>query len=571
MIREIAIVGSTQSGLSSLMHDLQNEQNKRLAHIGHITDNENNRQTVTLRFDEHLSHEDMDLEHHDAVLQVVDATCLEDSLMLTPSLVDDRHPLVIALTHYDRLTKTGHHLNIPRMQELIGVPVQVVSADSDNDIPALLTLLIKVASQPHSFAHPVVHGWEQENKEAYRAYVQGVLEEVLTHPKQDQSSFSERMNRFLTRPLTGFPVLALILCFVFWATFAIGTPIQDWLQLGVDALHDWLTEVISPDWLRSLLADGIVQGVGSLLTALPNIIILFFFLSVMEDTGYMARVAYLMDGVMHAVGLHGRSFIPMLMGFDCNVPAIMAAKDIHSPQERALTMLMIPFMSCSARLPVYILFISIFFPDNKALVLGSLYLLGLLLSFLFAFIMRRTRWFNRPSDIIINELPAFRLPTARSIGRHIWYRVSDFLRKISTVVLIASVVIWALQYFPTRDLSQIESSWLAAIGRALDPIMTPLGFDWKLSVCLLTGLPAKEAIAATFAILFNGDLSQAGITPVTAYAFLVFVLLYFPCVATITTLRREINWKWSTFTVFNSLAVAWLMAFIVHTLGTLLF
>lgn len=570
MIREIAIVGSTQSGLSSLMHDLQNEQNKRLAHIGHITDNENNRQTVTLRFDEHLSHEDMDLEHHDAVLQVVDATRLEDSLMLTPSLVDDRHPLVIALTHYDRLTKTGHYLNIPRMQELIGVPVQVVSADSDNDIPALLTLLINVASQPHSFAHPVVHGWEQENKEAYRAYVQGVLEEVLTHPKQDQSSFSERVNRFLTRPLTGFPVLALILCFVFWATFAIGTPIQDWLQLGVDALHDWLTEVISPDWLRSLLADGIVQGVGSLLTALPNIIILFFFLSVMEDTGYMARVAYLMDGVMHAVGLHGRSFIPMLMGFDCNVPAIMAAKDIHSPQERALTMLMIPFMSCSARLPVYILFISIFFPDNKALVLGSLYLLGLLLSFLFAFIMRRTRWFNRPSDIIINELPAFRLPTARSIGRHIWYRVSDFLRKISTVVLIASVVIWVLQYFPTRDLSQIESSWLAAIGRALDPIMTPLGFDWKLSVCLLTGLPAKEAIAATFAILFNGDLSQAGITPVTAYAFLVFVLLYFPCVATITTLRREINWKWSTFTVFNSLAVAWLMAFVVHTLGTLL-
>ncbi|MBQ7698314.1 MAG: ferrous iron transport protein B [Paludibacteraceae bacterium] len=571
MIREIAIVGSTQSGLSSLMHDLQNEQKKRLAHIGHITDNENNRQTVTLRFDEHLSHEDMDLEHHDAVLQVVDATRLEDSLMLTPSLVDDRHPLVIALTHYDRLTKTGHYLNIPRMQELIGVPVQVVSADSDNDIPALLTLLINVASQPHSFAHPVVHGWEQENKEAYRAYVQGVLEEVLTHPKQDQSSFSERVNRFLTRPLTGFPVLALILCFVFWATFAIGTPIQDWLQLGVDALHDWLTEVISPDWLRSLLADGIVQGVGSLLTALPNIIILFFFLSVMEDTGYMARVAYLMDGVMHAVGLHGRSFIPMLMGFDCNVPAIMAAKDIHSPQERALTMLMIPFMSCSARLPVYILFISIFFPDNKALVLGSLYLLGLLLSFLFAFIMRRTRWFNRPSDIIINELPAFRLPTARSIGRHIWYRVSDFLRKISTVVLIASVVIWVLQYFPTRDLSQIESSWLAAIGRALDPIMTPLGFDWKLSVCLLTGLPAKEAIAATFAILFNGDLSQAGITPVTAYAFLVFVLLYFPCVATITTLRREINWKWSTFTVFNSLAVAWLMAFVVHTLGTLLF
>ena len=203
--------------------------------------------------------------------------------------------------------------------------------------------------------------------------------------------------------------------------------------------------------------------------------------------------------------------------------------------------------------------------------LGSLYLLGILLSFVFAFIMRRTRWFNQPSDIIINELPAFHLPTAQSIGRHIWYRVSDFLRKISTVVLIASVVIWFLQYFPAQDLSQIESSWLASIGQAIEPLMRPLGFDWKLSVCLLTGLPAKEAIAATFAILYNGDLTQAGITPVTAYAFLVFVLLYFPCVATITTLRREINWKWSTFTVCNSIAVAWLMAFIVQSVGTWLF
>ena len=478
---------------------------------------------------------------------------------------------MIAISRYDLLEKTGHKIDIERMQELIGVPVVVVSTLTGAGIDSLLRLLRQVASRPHSYAHPVVHGWEQEDKEAYRAYVQGVLAEVLRHPKQDQKTRSERVNRLLTHPLTGFPILALILCFVFWGTFAIGEPIQDWLQLGVDGLHDWLVATVPVEWLNSLLADGIVEGVGSLLTALPNIIILFFFLSVMEDTGYMARVAYLMDGVMHRVGLHGRSFIPMLMGFDCNVPAIMAAKDIRSPQERALTMLMIPFMSCSARLPVYILFISIFFPTHKALVLGSLYLLGILLSFVFAFIMRRTRWFNQPSDIIINELPAFHLPTAQSIGRHIWYRVSDFLRKISTVVLIASVVIWFLQYFPAQDLSQIESSWLASIGQAIEPLMRPLGFDWKLSVCLLTGLPAKEAIAATFAILYNGDLTQAGLTPVTAYAFLVFVLLYFPCVATITTLRREINWKWSTFTVCNSIAVAWLMAFIVQSVGTWLF
>ena len=581
MIREIAIVGNAESGKSLLIHDLEEAQSRLRATGGQSTDADGGCGDVKggygdvdggcgdveLRFDEHLSHEDMDAEHHDAVLQVVDAMNIEESLLLTPSLVDDKHPLVIVITRYDLLEKTGHSIDFARMQELIGVPVVVVSALTGDGVSALLGLLRKVASQPHSFAHPVVHGWEQEDKEAYRAYVEGVLAEVLRHPKSDQSTWSERINRGLTRPLTGFPMLVLILCFVFWATFALGEPVQEWLQGGVDALHDWLTATLPVEWLRSLLADGVVMGVGSLLTALPNIIILFFFLSVMEDTGYMARVAYLMDGVMHSVGLHGRSFIPMLMGFDCNVPAIIAARDIHSPADRALTMLMIPFMSCSARLPVYILFISVFFPEHKALVLGSLYLLGILLSFAFAFIMRRTKWFNQPSDNIINELPAFHIPTLQSIGRHIWFRVSDFLKKISTVVLIASVVIWVLQYFPSQDLSMIEDSWLAAIGRAMEPLMRPLGFDWKLSVCLLTGLPAKEAIAATFAILYNGDLSGT-LSPVSAYAFMVFVLLYLPCVATITTLRREINWKWSTFTVFNSVAVAWLMAFVVHAIGT---
>lgn len=545
---EIAVVGDPQSGKSSLIHLLQ--------------DNEE-----VLSYDEHTSHEDMDCEHHDAVLQVLDATHLEDSLMLTPSLVDHAHHLVIAITHYDRLRQTGHELNIKRMEELIGVPVYVVSGLTGEGVEPLRQLLREVVQRPHTGAHPVVHAWEQNNEQAYRAYVQGMLEEVLIHPKKDTASIQERINRLMTRPLTGFPILAIILAGVFWATFAIGTPIQDWLQQGVDALHDWLLEVISIDWLRSLLADGIVQGVGTLLTALPNIIVLFFFLSVMEDTGYMARVAYLMDGFMHRIGLHGRSFVPMLMGFDCNVPAIIAAKDIQNPQDRALTMLMIPFMSCSARLPVYILFISIFFPHNKALVLGSLYLLGVLLSFVFALIMKQTRWFKHPDDTIINELPDFRMPTAQSIGRHIWYRVGDFLKKISTVVLIASIVIWILQYFPSQDLSQFETSWLASIGKALEPLVRPLGFDWRLAVCLLTGLPAKEAIAATFAILYNGDLTQAALTPAGAYAFLVFTLLYFPCVATITTLRHEINWKWSTFTVVNSIAVAWLMAFIAHAVG----
>ncbi len=282
----------------------------------------------------------------------------------------------------------------------------------------------------------------------------------------------------------------------------------------------------------------------------------------------MARVAYLMDGFMHRLGLHGRSFIPMLMGFDCNVPAIMAAKDIQDPKNRALTMLMVPFMSCSARLPVYILFISVFFVQYKALVLMSLYVLGILVSFLFGWLMKKTRWFRTDDDDCVNELPNFRWPSWRSILGHIWYRVSDFLQKISTVVLFASVIIWALEYFPSGDLSHLESSYLAAIGRLIEPLMLPLGFDWKMSVCLLTGLPAKEAIASTFAILYGNNLALAAFTPVSAYAFLVFILLYFPCVATVSTIRREVGWKWALFTMVNSILIAWMMAFVIYQLGS---
>lgn len=507
---------------------------------------------------------------YDVVLQVVDSTNLEQSLLLTPHIIDEREKIVMAFSRYDLLLETHHALDLDKMRLQIGVPMALVSAGKAQGIEETLALIEQTHAQPFSTEHPVYHAWNQRDEDAYAAYVHGVLMQTLTHPKNDRHSRREKIDRILTNKWTGFPILAIILALVFEATFVLGEPLQDLMQAGIDALYDLCLRLLPAGWLSSLLGDGIIQGVGSLLTALPNIIILFFFLSLMEDTGYMARVAYLMDGVMHRLGLHGRSFIPMLMGFDCNVPAIMAARDIRDTKDRALTMLMVPFMSCSARLPVYILFIDAFFADHKALVLLSLYLLGILISFAFAFIMKKTRWFRKPADDMVNELPAFSLPTWRSIGGHIWYRVSDFLKKISTVVLCASVVIWALEYFPAGDLDHIETSWLAAVGQFLEPVMRPLGFDWKMSVCLLTGLPAKEAIASTFAILFGGDMAATALTPVSAYAFLVFTLLYFPCVATIATIRREINWQWATFTVVNSIAVAWLAAFVVFRLGSLL-
>lgn len=551
----VAVIGSRGSGKSALCDRLVS-----------LSEELGFRQ---LRFAEYHNHEDeMDCFEHDVVLQVVDAMDLEQSLSLTPHLIDHHHHLVLAINRYDLLLKTDHHLDVPKFRELIGVPVEMVSAATGEGLKEILHTLIEVQTRPESHAHPVYHAWEQDDADAYRAYVHGVLTQTLVHSENDKHTALEFIDQILTNKWFGFPILALLLGFVFWCTFALGSPLQDLLQLGVDWLHDLVVAHMHEGWLCSLLAEGIIKGVGSLLTALPNIIILFFFLSMMEDTGYMARVAYLMDGFMHSLGLHGRSFIPMLMGFDCNVPAIMAAKDIQDPKNRALTMLMVPFMSCSARLPVYILFISVFFVQYKALVLMSLYLLGILVSFLFGWLMKKTKWFRTGDDDCVNELPNFRLPSWRSILGHIWYRVSDFLQKISTVVLFASVIIWALEYFPAGDLSHLESSYLAAVGRLIEPLMLPLGFDWKMSVCLLTGLPAKEAIASTFAILFGGDLTQAAFTPVSAYAFLVFTLLYFPCVATVSTIRREVNWKWALFTVVNSILIAWMMAFVIYQVGS---
>ncbi len=553
---EVAVTGSAASGKTKIR-----EQLTRLAQ-------QHDRSNIC--FDEHHTHNEMDCEHHDVVLQVVDATNLREGLTMTSSFIDHQHHIVLALNRYPALVSSGHQLDIPKFSELIGVPVVEVDEDDEVSIKHLLDTVAMVSMREESQAHPIYHAWEQEDEQAYKAFMEGVLAETLTHPENDMHTYSEWINKMLTNPWSGFGILAIVLSAVFYLTFAIGGPLQDLFQLGIDSLHDALYGWMSDSWYRSLIADGIVQGVGSLLTALPNIIVLFFFLSLMEDTGYMARVAYLMDGIMHKIGLHGRSFIPLLMGFDCNVPAIMAAKDIHNPKNRILTMLMVPFMSCSARLPVYILFITTFFTAHKGLVLASLYLMGVLLSFAFAWLMKKTPWFKQPTDNTVNELPDFRMPTWSSIGRHIWYRVSDFLQKISTVVLWSSVIIWALEYFPTQDLSHIEDSYLAMIGQWLEPIFIPLGFDWKLSVCLLTGLPAKESIAATFSILYGNDLSTIALTSASAYAFLVYTLLYFPCVATTSTLRRELNWRWATLSIVNSLVIAWVMAFVVYKIGELL-
>lgn len=554
--RKIAVIGLPQSGKSSLSHALQELADK---------------QQQAMQFVEIHDPDELHGHAYDVVLQVVDSTRLEESLMLTPHFIDEHQKIVLAIGRYDLLLKTDHSLNLPKLEQLIGVPTCRVSVRLNDGLPNCLDILETTIRKPASTAHPIYHLRDQGDEDTYRAYVHGILTETLTHAKDDKHQTSlERIDKVLTNPWLGFPIMMAILYFVFWCTFTLGAYPQAWIDGGIDAMSQWLWSLLTPSWWSSLLIDGVLQGVGAVLAFLPNIIILFFFISLMEDSGYMAREAYIMDTIMHHVGLHGRSFIPMLMGFGCNVPAIMAARDIQNPKDRVLTMLMVPFMSCSARLPVYMLFVDTFFEYHKALVMISLYAIGICLSVIFAVIMKRTKWFKQDNDDTVNELPEFRIPKARNTAAHIWERVADYLQKICTVILWASIIIWALEYFPTQDINDLEHSYLASIGQFVSPLMEPLGFDWKMSVCLLTGLPAKEAIVSTLAILYGGDISAAGFTPLTAFSFMLFVLLYFPCIATIATLRREAGKQWAWFTVFHSLFLAWFISFVVYQIGSLL-
>lgn len=550
----VAVVGSAGSGKTAVT-----------GAMSAIASDAGNRESVV--FEEVHNLDVLHSHSFDVVVQVVDSTHLEDSLMLTPHIIDEEEKLILAIGRYDRLLATDHSLDLGLFETLIGVPVVSVSVTRRIGLEDLYNRIIEVAGSDGFTAHPVHHAWRQQDDDAYRAYVHGVLTQTLRHSENDVHTTLEKIDKVLTNPWVGFPVMFAVLYLVFECTFALGSYPQSWIEDGVAWLTSMLRGAMSEGWLSSLLIDGVLQGVGAVVSFLPNIVILFFFISIMEDSGYMAREAYLMDGIMHRVGLHGRSFIPMLIGFGCNVPAIIAARDIRDPKDRTLTMLMVPFMSCSARLPVYMMFVDAFFPRHKALVMMSLYVVGVMLSILFALVMKRTRWFRKPEDDCVNELPDFVFPDWSNVWAHVWERCKDYLQKITTVILWASIILWALEYFPNQNL---ETSFLAWIGKALEPLFQPLGFDWKMAVCLITGLPAKEAIVSTMAILYDGNLAAAAFTPVTAYSFMLFVLLYFPCVATVATLRKETSPAWAAFLVVHSLLLAWVVAFVVFRVGALL-
>jgi ferrous iron transport protein B len=437
-------------------------------------------------------------------------------------------------------------------------------------------------------------------------FIAGALQETFLPGIQWRYAITGKIDQLITHRILGFPIFLFFMFVTFFATFRLGAFPMKWIGEGVAFISELIKISMPAGMLKDLVTDGIINGLGSIIVFLPNILILFFFTSLMEDTGYMARAAFIMDKLMHKIGLHGRSFIPMVMGFGCNVPAIMATRTIRNRGDRLLTMLIIPFMSCSARLPVYIVLISAFFKDYPAVVLTGLYLLGILMAILMAKLLNRTL-FKRKETPFVMELPPYRMPVMRNTTLHMWDKASQYVKKIGGTILVAVVIIWALEYFPRSAVrqdglpgntnattewhaqSQIENSYLGSIGHFIEPVIRPLGFDWRMGICLVAGIPAKEIVVSTMGILYETgkeDNEAGALLPevikaevyfagpkkgekvfnqAVALSFLVFVLLYFPCIAVIATIKRESgSWKWALFTVFYTTVFSWIMSFITY-------
>ncbi|MBC5645481.1 ferrous iron transport protein B [Parabacteroides segnis] len=452
-------------------------------------------------------------------------------------------------------------------------------------------------------------------------FISGALRETYEQNKIKEATSTQIIDLFVTHKVLGFPIFILFMWIMFEATFRLGAYPMEWIENLVGWIGNFVRGNMSEGPLKDLLVDGIIGGVGGVIVFLPNILILYLFISFMEDSGYMARAAFIMDKIMHKMGLHGKSFIPLVMGFGCNVPAIMASRTIESRNSRMITMLVNPLMSCSARLPVYVLLAGAFFPNNASFILLSLYVCGILLAVVMARLFKR--FLFKEEDVpFVMELPPYRMPTAKSIMIHMWEKAKQYLHKMGGVILVASIIIWFLGYFPrhsemgdafdkqiaevenaeldskekTETIAELErlknmehqkNSYIGTIGQTIQPVLHPLGFDWKMSVSLLTGMAAKEVVVSTLSVLYTGDeedsqvlserikqdLDEEGnpvFTPLIALSLMLFVLIYFPCIATISAIVNESgSWKWGIFVIVYTCVLAWIVSFIVYQTGSL--
>ncbi len=413
-------------------------------------------------------------------------------------------------------------------------------------------------------------------------FISGALKETYTDNKVESRHMTKVLDSIFTHRIWGFPLFFLFMYIMFEGTFVLGDYPMQGIEYLVELLGTFISNNMSDGVLKDMLIDGIIGGVGGVIVFLPNILILYFFISIMEDSGYMARAAFIMDKIMHKMGLHGKSFIPLIMGFGCNVPAIMASRTIENRKSRLVTILVNPLMSCSARLPIYLVLIGAFFSKHASLVLLSIYASGIFLAVIMARIF--SRFLVKGDDTpFVMELPPYRMPTTKSILRHTWEKGEQYLKKMGGIIMVASIIIWFLGYYPNHDgyetaAEQQENSYIGQIGKAIEPVITPLGFDWKLGIGLISGAGAKELVVSTLGVLYMNESevenvnlsSRIPITPLVAYSYMLFVLIYFPCIAALAAIKQESgSWKWAIFAAVYTTVLAWVVAFAVFQIGSL--
>ena len=525
----------------------------------------------TFSNEEKISKEFLENGQVDLILNIIDASNIDRNLYLTMQLKQFKKPIILAVNMIDVAEKKGINIDYKKLEELLNVtvvPIQASKEQGIDDVKKSLKNLHtnKIDNNDYNFS---------SEKETY-TYIENLLSQCTKKDNKSTRTIKEKLDNIMLNPWLAYPIFFIIMALIFQVTFSwIGQPLSDLLD---SLLNDSLVPIIesliqeSSPWFQSLIIDGIIGGVGGILVLLPIILSLFACITILEDSGYMARVAFIMDKIMRKMGLSGKAFIPMIVGFGCSAPAIMSARTLESEKDRKLTALLVPLMSCNARLPVYSIFAAVFFPNSIGLVVASLYFLGILLAFILGIIFKHTIFKNEEEPLLI-ELPEYKLPSLKNLLNQLYEKTKGFLVKAGTLIFAMSIILWFLSNFNFSGMTDVNNSILSYVGGFIAPIFKPLGFgNWQSSVSLLTGLIAKETVVSSMSVIFAGDLQTMlplHFTTLSALSFLVFVLLYTPCITVVGTMKKEFGSKLTLFSVTYQLVLAWLVAFLVLNIGSL--
>ncbi|SHH16144.1 ferrous iron transport protein B [Clostridium grantii] len=526
----------------------------------------------TFSNEEKVSKQFLEDENTDLIINIVDASNLDRNLYLTTQLKQFGKPIILVLNMLDVAHSKGLNIDTKKLSLNLGVTIVSMSKNKEDKISELKNLLIN----KNYFSEIDERNYNFESEKKTYAYIESILEECIETSKDNKRNVTEFLDSIILNKFLAYPIFLFLMFLIFKFTFNwVGQPLSDGIAYIIDDLFVPFIENLlssSDDWFKSLIIDGIIGGVGSVISLLPYILTLFFGISILEDSGYMARTAFIMDKIMRKIGLSGKAFIPMIVGFGCSVPAIMSARTLESEKDRKLTALLVPLMSCNARIPVYALFATIFFKGRETSMVISLYVLGVLVAFIIGLLFKNTL-FKKDEEPFIIELPSYKSPELKSLLMHTWEKGKGFLQKAGTIIFSVSVVVWLLSNFSFSGMVTIEDSLLASFGKLLVPIFKPLGFaNWQNAVALLTGLMAKEVVVSTLGVLYGNNLTEilpSIFTTASAYSYLVFILLYTPCVSTIAVMQKEYGNKMAIFSVFYQLILAWIGSFIVYNLITL--